>query len=384
MKIFISWSGTRSRGAGELLSSLIEKTYPSIAPWISTRNIEPGVDWNRDLHAELRGAEFGIICVTPDNKGSVWLNFEAGALSNIVAEKSRVVPYLIGFKSIDLQGPLAAYQAVLADKEGTARVLRRIADMGGMAESELASAAREFNKAWPKFEASLREVLRPPVYMKVDESHLVATEANSTRVRAYNLSFDPETGPFDRSSGEFNESLAYMIDVVAENLKRGRPYDYILAPKPWKNYSDWVDETLVQIRKLDRKLRDRGAGPNLNLLKFTLLHSPAPADYSIDILSTFDNGGETLIGYWFLEGPGPVVPNQYALEVRDEEALIEQWNLLEELASAYGLRYALDNALGHLDEIGEHLKSRWTDDPGGSYRSHADKIKAFMWDRMHS
>ncbi|HEV2818422.1 MAG TPA: toll/interleukin-1 receptor domain-containing protein [Allosphingosinicella sp.] len=381
MKVFISWSGVRSRRIAELLYSVLIDVLPDLTPWISHHSIEPGVLWITVLHENLRDSHFGVVCVTPDSVANPWLNFESGALSISLGDKRRVVPFLAGYNDVVLDGPLSTFQAILANKEGATKLLEHICETAGKSEDDTRVALETFYRKYSNFDAAIAEVMRKPRYTQVDENQLVATEINAVRVRAYNLSFDPETGPFDKAIGDFNRALGYMIDIVASNLVRGRPYHYILAPKPWMDYDNWVDEIANQISVLDKSLRGRNAGANLHLVKFSLLYLPAPAEYSIDILNTVD---QDVIGYWFQEGPGARIPNQTVLEVRDEKALEGQWKLLEEIADKYGITYTLDNAASRLDEIRHRLQSLRITDTDTSYVEQSDRLKTFMWDRMIS
>ena len=114
--VFVSWSGERSRALAEAIAEWIAEVLPDgERPWISTR-IGKGARWSLEVGRELAGARIGIICLTPENLRSSWLLFESGALSNAVGD-ARVCPFLFGLSPADLDGPLAQFQATLADKD---------------------------------------------------------------------------------------------------------------------------------------------------------------------------------------------------------------------------------------------------------------------------
>jgi hypothetical protein len=69
-----------------------------------------------EIANELQTTNYGIICVTKENIGSPWINFESGALSREI-EKSFVTPFLFQLKPSDIQGPLAQFQAVINEKD---------------------------------------------------------------------------------------------------------------------------------------------------------------------------------------------------------------------------------------------------------------------------
>lgn len=125
MRVFISWSGERSRQVALILRDLLTQTLRNVSPWMSEEAIPVGTRWSSELTAELESSEFGILCITPSNQNAPWLLFEAGAVSKAVGT-ARVVPYLIGMSSSDLDLPLGQFQAVSAGKDGTAKLIREI------------------------------------------------------------------------------------------------------------------------------------------------------------------------------------------------------------------------------------------------------------------
>ena len=94
MKIFISWSGQRSKNVAEYLRTWIPKVIQSVKLWMSSEDILAGDRWNRDIAVELEKSKFGIICLTPENMNKPWILFEAGALAKTI-DKTLVCPYLI-------------------------------------------------------------------------------------------------------------------------------------------------------------------------------------------------------------------------------------------------------------------------------------------------
>ena len=57
-----------------------------------------------EIAKALDETKFGVFCVTPENQGEPWLNFEAGALSKTVTERTYVCAYLIELGQLMLQG----------------------------------------------------------------------------------------------------------------------------------------------------------------------------------------------------------------------------------------------------------------------------------------
>lgn len=124
MDIFISWSGERSRKCAEALNTWLPRVIQSVRPWISTHDIAKGTRWESILSKQLGQHIYGIICVTPENRESPWLNYEAGALSK--TDSSRTFTLLIGLNHADVEQPLAQFNHTLARKPDMLALIRSI------------------------------------------------------------------------------------------------------------------------------------------------------------------------------------------------------------------------------------------------------------------
>ena len=200
--VFLSWSGERSHRVAELLREWLQ-SFGNLRTWVSTVDIAAGARWRQELDRALTKAKIGVLCVTPENHSSRWLNFEAGALSR--ASTARTVPYLIGTSSHRLQGPLAAFQVTQADKKGSLELLKAITKAVRGSEA----SDREFEEQWPRLESGLRDLPGPTYldrYESEQEPHL--ERRGRTRVtgeRAYNVLLHM----FRRES--FEEFLAFDL-----------------------------------------------------------------------------------------------------------------------------------------------------------------------------
>ena len=157
MEIFISWSGARSEKVAEALRDWLPSVIQSVRPFMSASDIEKGSRWSNDLAVHLEDAQFGLICLTPDNLEAPWLLFEAGALSKSI-ENSRVVPYLHGVSQAQLQGPLAQFQAALAAKDSTLDIIKSINEASGENRLEQTRLENAFETWWPRLENTLNSV----------------------------------------------------------------------------------------------------------------------------------------------------------------------------------------------------------------------------------
>lgn len=115
MKVFLSWSGDRSKKVAELLDEWLQCTIQTCQPWLSSRSIDRGALWFSEITAELADTTVGIICLTSENKESPWILFESGALAKGL-NSSRVCTFLIDLEPADLGNPLAQFNHTVYTK----------------------------------------------------------------------------------------------------------------------------------------------------------------------------------------------------------------------------------------------------------------------------
>ncbi|MFB7401020.1 toll/interleukin-1 receptor domain-containing protein [Streptomyces rubiginosohelvolus] len=158
MKVFLSWSGDRSKAMAEFLRIWLPDVIQAVNPWISSRNISQGSRPLANIADELASSNFGIVCVTPENRGSEWINFEAGALSKTL-EDSVVVPLLLGIDKAQVTGPLAQFQMTVSTVKD--EVYKLVSDMNDkLGEAALAGdrLERSFEQNWPSFSEEFEKI----------------------------------------------------------------------------------------------------------------------------------------------------------------------------------------------------------------------------------
>lgn len=153
MKVFIMWSGDRSKTVAEALYRFLRATVQGPQYFISSEKIEKGAVWREVLASQLGETTFGIACLTKEALSSLWIHFEAGAISRAPVGERHVVPYLVGLREADLVGPLTEFQATLATDEGTRALVKSI-DHARPSAERLPDAAREdaFDAQWPRLQ----------------------------------------------------------------------------------------------------------------------------------------------------------------------------------------------------------------------------------------
>lgn len=125
LKVFISWSGERSKAVATQVKQWVGQVFQGTEVFMSDEDIMAGTNWSERIKSELANTTVGIICMTPENQDAKWINFEMGALSKEVRDgDTRVIPLLIGFNSTQQVGqPAASLNMVMLNKDG----LRKIA-----------------------------------------------------------------------------------------------------------------------------------------------------------------------------------------------------------------------------------------------------------------
>lgn len=161
MKVFLSWSGERSRLVAQALRDWLPGVLQVIEPWLSATDLVVGSRWATDLARALEETRIGIICLTRENVDAGWLHFEAGALSR-ASSNSLLCLYALDLEPADIVGPLAQFQMVHADREGTLRLLdslNRANDSSRLSEQNL---QRVFTLWWPELEKALQSIPAAP------------------------------------------------------------------------------------------------------------------------------------------------------------------------------------------------------------------------------
>ena len=159
MKVFVSWSGERSKTIASALKQWLPDVFLGLQVWMSDHDIQAGARWGSELGGELETANFGIVCLTPESLESHWLTFEAGALSKAI-KKSRVVPYRFQLRASDVGPPLSQFQGVDANKEGTLKLVLSIHDILEKQLQDIERAKRSFEHWWPDLKETLAKIPR--------------------------------------------------------------------------------------------------------------------------------------------------------------------------------------------------------------------------------
>ena len=227
MKVFISWSGARSKKVAQIFRDWLPTVIQAIDPFVSSEDIEKGSRWNTDIAQELKESSFGLICVTKDNLTAPWLNFEAGALSKTI-DNSYVAPLLFDVKPSDLKGsPISQFQATSFTKDDMKRFIETLNSAAGncLSSSRLDKA---FELCYPDLEQSLNELKNSDIKMEDDandnsSSHIdtnILEELLETARNTQRLLGNTDTKLYSNI-----DEVHKKIDVVVDRLEKQREMD---------------------------------------------------------------------------------------------------------------------------------------------------------------
>lgn len=164
MRIFISWSGERSKILATALHEWLPVVLHDVQPWMSAVDIHAGKRWATEVAKELESTDFGVSCVTSENVGAPWLLFEAGALTKSM-EEGRVIPLLLDLEFREITGPWAIFQAKKVEREGLLQIIHSINSVAKPPSAEKIVNKR-FDNSWPDLEKQIQAIPESSVAAK--------------------------------------------------------------------------------------------------------------------------------------------------------------------------------------------------------------------------
>lgn len=243
MKVFLSWSGNRSREIANLLSDWLCCVIQASRPWISTRDLDRGSLWFGEINDQLKDTTVGIICLTQENKSRPWILFEAGALAKGLST-ARVCTLLVDLEPKDIEDPLAQFNHTFPTRESILGLVRTLNGTLGAAGLDMRVLEQVFNTYWPQFESRFKEVLastesagpsKPRPKEDVLGEILENTRMLSSRIRK--LEYETERAServrahpeYDMSPSDLREEIRALTvagappELILERLRRRAP-----------------------------------------------------------------------------------------------------------------------------------------------------------------
>jgi hypothetical protein len=157
MKIFLSWSGARSKAVADAFALWLPQAIPAVEPWMSSDRDE-GIQWSRDISGQFEATAVGVICLTADNFTSPRILFEAGALAKTNAH---VGTFLLDPPRGAIGYPLRHFHHTVYEKDELRRLLvmvnAKVIAAGERGLTEL-MLNHSFEAWWPRLRQKLDSV----------------------------------------------------------------------------------------------------------------------------------------------------------------------------------------------------------------------------------
>lgn len=289
MKLFISWSGERSQALAQALREWLPLVLHYVEPWLSEADVSAGDRWAQAVAKELEASNFGIICVTPENVGSPWVLFEAGALAKSM-QGAKVIPLLYNLEFSDITGPLAQFQAKKVERSGLAEVIQSINHATDHAIPE--DRVRQlFGALWPEFEKQLTHIPREVPTEKHMRPHHEILEELVASVRGLDSRFRDLEGNVSEQAPRSRrrrmrlhpmmfEEMAHMVSEDGDDpvallmfgglLRDDFPWLYELMIEAYRDVKDGDPRTAQKaIERLRRVIKYSARGPLMEEFGFS-------------------------------------------------------------------------------------------------------------------
>ena len=161
MKVFLSWSGIKSNKVATAYKNWLPEVIKGIFEediFISSEDIDKGTRWQTELATQLESSDFGIVCLTAENTGAPWLQFEAGALSK--KGTSRVYTFLFDLNELDTKNPLIQFQSTKFEKDD---ILKLVKSLNEQCEKKVSKFQIEkiFETSYASLEKELNAIETP-------------------------------------------------------------------------------------------------------------------------------------------------------------------------------------------------------------------------------
>ena len=159
MKVFLSWSGERSKAVAELLNEWLCCVIQAARPWVSTRDLDRGSLWFSEINDQLKDTSVGIICLTQENRVRPWILFEAGALAKGLST-AKVCTLLIDLEPKDVEDPLAQFNHTSPTEESMFNLVKTLNTALGVNGLDPRVLEQVFETYWPQFDKKFKDIVK--------------------------------------------------------------------------------------------------------------------------------------------------------------------------------------------------------------------------------
>ncbi|NNP67274.1 toll/interleukin-1 receptor domain-containing protein [Acinetobacter sp. Ac_5812] len=268
MKVFLSWSGDKSKETAELLDSWIRCVLQAVDPWISTKHIGRGALWFTEVADQLQHTTIGIICLTKENLNKPWILFEAGSLARGLTS-SRVCTFLVDLQPTDIEPPLSQFNHTLPNKDNMRALIDTLNE--SLKENKLRDDILEtvFETYWPKFETEFGAILKR--YSNETLQPVIRTEENILlELLETTRTFDKRIRNIESSVKNQSTNLRNILSSnqakrrIFEMVREGIPKEIIIENLADKGISP--NFTIKEINEISREMGIDIINDNLNNL----------------------------------------------------------------------------------------------------------------------
>ena len=160
MEVFISWSGPRSEKVAEALRDWLPSVIQSVEPFMSASDIEKGSRWSKDISMHLEKAQFGLICLTPDNSRSPLVAIRSWRAIEVRREFTCGALSLPGLANRVTGTTSPNFRQQLQTKAQLWNIIKSINEASEGNKLEPTRLERAFETWWPELEKALRRYPR--------------------------------------------------------------------------------------------------------------------------------------------------------------------------------------------------------------------------------
>jgi hypothetical protein len=306
MKVFISWSGSKSHKVALVFREWFPSVIQSIEPYVSSEDIDKGARWSTDIAKELENSTFGILCVTKENLEAPWLSFEAGALSKTM-DKAFVSPFLFDIKRSEVKGPVLQFQSTIFQKEDIKKLLNTLnkaCNETGISDVMLDKA---FEVWYPTLASELNKISdvkdEPDDAEKKEENHSaeILEEILDLARNNQKLLRNPDTkiyenldelksmimnqfvksernSEYDTRKISMKFSPMFIEEMMHIGFRKGKdPYGFLIALSFFKPDFPWIYDIGKELfdiikSKVSRETKDEAVNDFREMLEFTFQH----------------------------------------------------------------------------------------------------------------
>jgi hypothetical protein len=248
LKVFLSWSGTRSREVANLLSDWLCCVIQASRPWISTRDLDRGSLWFGEINDQLKDTSVGIICLTQENKNRPWILFEAGALAKGLST-SRVCTLLIDLEPKDVEDPLAQFNHTFPSHESVLGLVKTLNNTLGNSGLDIRILEQVFDTYWPQFEEKFMKILEttenhPPDKPRPNED-ILGEILENTRMLNLRIRRVENENVKNRFKVDVNDTPDIVRTKIRDMLKLGISIDTILDAFGKRFPKSFIKEVII-------------------------------------------------------------------------------------------------------------------------------------------